>query len=180
MNLPKQQKKLYISPDGQSLQMKSVAALSKYGVLEYKFERLPSKLKPWYKYASEFVKVTKLKTPRVIYANNLLKCYLMENDPLNTCEVEFTLPTAFEIGRPRRKEVRFYHSKGSDEVELVFRDMTPGVQLRTMANQANRYQFSLHELDSVDPEMQYYAQEAMKAVKICEQKNLEIFSQLSH
>ncbi len=70
--------------------MKSVATSAKYGIIEYKFERLPSKLKPWYKYASDFIRVTKSKTPRIIYANNILKCYYMENDPLNSFEVEFT------------------------------------------------------------------------------------------
>jgi hypothetical protein len=34
--------------------------------------------------------VTKSKTPRIIYANNILKCYYMEDDPLNSFEVEFT------------------------------------------------------------------------------------------
>ena len=70
--------------------MKSVATSAKYGIIEYKFERLPSKLKPWYKYASDFIRVTKSKTPRIIYANNILKCYYMEDDPLNSFEVEFT------------------------------------------------------------------------------------------
>jgi len=46
-------------------------------------------LKPWYKYAYDFVKVIKSKTPKVIYANDVLKCYLMENDPLPNAEVEF-------------------------------------------------------------------------------------------
>lgn len=122
--------------------MKIVTTQSKYGLLEYKFERLPSKLKPWYKYASEFVKVTKLKTPRVIYANNILKCYLMENDPLNSCEVEFSVPPSSDVGRPRRtqKEVKFYYTKGMDQVELVFQDLMPGgVQLRSLASQAVRY-----------------------------------------
>jgi hypothetical protein len=69
--------------------MKSVSAVSKYGTLEYRFERLPSKLRPWYKYAFDFVKITKQKTPRIIYANNILKCYFMENEPLNSIEIEF-------------------------------------------------------------------------------------------
>lgn len=72
--------------------MKSVAAVSKYGTLDYKFERLPSKLKPWYKYAFEFIRVTRLKTPRIIYGNNVLKCFMMENDPLNSFEIEFFKP----------------------------------------------------------------------------------------
>ena len=88
--LKKQQKKLYISPDGLVLQMKNVTQTSKYGTLEYKFDRLPSKLKPWYKYAYDFIQITKQKTPRIIYANNLLKCYFMENEPLNSIEIEFT------------------------------------------------------------------------------------------
>ena len=88
--LKKQQKKLYISPDGMVLQMKNVTQTSKYGTLEYKFDRLPSKLKPWYKYAYDFIQITKQKTPRIIYANNLLKCYFMENEPLNSIEIEYT------------------------------------------------------------------------------------------
>ena len=70
--------------------MKSISSNSKYGTLEYKFERLPSKLKPWYKYAYDFVKITQSKTPKIIYANNMLKCYCMENDPLNSFEIEFS------------------------------------------------------------------------------------------
>ena len=38
-----------------TLQMKTVSQISKYGTLEYKYDRLPSKLKPWYKYAYDFV-----------------------------------------------------------------------------------------------------------------------------
>jgi hypothetical protein len=37
------------------LQMKNVTQTSKYGTLEYKVDRLPSKLKPWYKYAYDFI-----------------------------------------------------------------------------------------------------------------------------
>lgn len=84
-------KKLYISPDGQTMQMKTLKANPKYGTIEYKFERLPSKLKPWYKYAFDFIRITKSKTPRIIYGNNILKCYFMEDDPLNSIEVEFTV-----------------------------------------------------------------------------------------
>jgi hypothetical protein len=69
--------------------MKSVLVNSKYGVLEYHFDRLPSKLKPWYKYAYDFIRVTKSKTPRIIFANNILKCYYMENSPSNSVEIEF-------------------------------------------------------------------------------------------
>ena len=57
--LKKQQKKLYISPDGMVLQMKNVTQTSKYGTLEYKVDRLPSKLKAWYKYAYDFIQITK-------------------------------------------------------------------------------------------------------------------------
>jgi hypothetical protein len=40
----------------------------------------------------------------------------MENDPLNSCEVEFSLPAPSDLGRPRRaqKEVKFYYTKGMD------------------------------------------------------------------
>ena len=31
----------------------------------------------------------KCKTPRIIYANDVLKCYMMENEPLANVEVEF-------------------------------------------------------------------------------------------
>ena len=162
--------------------MKNVTSQSKYGILEYRFERLPSKLKPWYRYASEFVRVTKLKTPRIIYANNLLKCSLMENDPLNSCEVEFTMPTAasdYGRGRKTQREVRFYYITGSDTVELVFKDPSAGIHLRSMTNQILRYEFNLHqEFDSIEPEMQFYVQEAMKAIKICEERNLELFKTL--
>ena len=58
--------------------------------MEYKFDRLPSKLKPWYKYAYDFIQIAKSKTPKIIYANDFLKCYFMENDPLNSVEIEFS------------------------------------------------------------------------------------------
>lgn len=57
--------------------------------IEYKFDRLPSKLRPWYKYASEFVNVIKKLTPKVVYADHILKCSLMENEPLPNVEVGF-------------------------------------------------------------------------------------------
>ena len=48
-----------------------------------------------------------------------------------------------------------------------------------MTNQILRYEFNLHqEFDSIEPEMQFYVQEAMKAIKICEERNLELFSTL--
>ena len=78
-------KKIYISPDGQHIVVKSLS-IKNYN-LEYKFERLPSKLKAWYKYAYDFVRITKSKTPKVIYANDFLKCFFMENDPLNNIEI---------------------------------------------------------------------------------------------
>ena len=58
-------------------------------VVEYKYDRLPSKLKPWYKYALDFIKVIKSKTHKIIYANNILKCYVMENEPFPNIEIEF-------------------------------------------------------------------------------------------
>lgn len=81
-------KKLYISPNGQRITIKSLALKGNYEV-EYKFERLPSKLKPWYKYGMDFVRVMKSKTPKIIYGNDILKCYMMENEPLANIEIEF-------------------------------------------------------------------------------------------
>jgi hypothetical protein len=86
--LKKQMKKVYISPNGLNISIKSLALKNNCQV-EYKFERLPTKLKPWYKYAMDFVQVIRQKTPKIIYATKLLKCYMMENDPLNTVELEF-------------------------------------------------------------------------------------------
>lgn len=170
--------------------MKAVSTLSKYGTLEYSFDRLPSKLKPWYKYASDFVRVTKQKTARIIYANNLLKCYYMENDPANTCEVEFILPSLEQPPYHRtkiiQKEVKFLYTKGSEEVELIFKDASfpAGIILRTLTNLSQnnlikRFAFNLtQDFDSLEPEMQFYTQEAMKAVKICEERNIKIYSKL--
>ena len=81
-------KKIHISPDGQRVLVKSLA-IKDYEV-EYKFERLPTKLKPWYQYAYDFIRLIKTKTPKVIYANNLLKCTLMDNEPLPNVEIDFT------------------------------------------------------------------------------------------
>jgi hypothetical protein len=69
--------------------MKSTAKQYVTAPFEYKFEKIPYKLRPWYKYAMDFVKVTRQKTSRIIYANNLLTCHFMENDPLNSIEIEF-------------------------------------------------------------------------------------------
>jgi hypothetical protein len=33
-------------------------------------------------------------------------------------------------------------------------------------------------MDSLDPEMQYYAEEALKAINVCEACNLKLFKQL--
>jgi hypothetical protein len=98
---PKQSKKLYFSPDGSIVQIKPKHAISKYGILEYKFERLPHKLRPWYKYVSDFVALNRTKTPRIIYANNVLKCCMMENDPKNTFEVDFIKPREQNLRVPR-------------------------------------------------------------------------------
>ena len=85
--LPKNNKKLYISPLGERVIVKSLQ-LKNYEI-EYKFERLPSKLKPWYKYASEFVNVVKKLTPKIVFINNMCKCTVMENEPLPNVEIEF-------------------------------------------------------------------------------------------
>jgi len=69
--------------------MKSTAKQYVSAPFEYKFEKIPYKLRPWYKYTMDFVKVTRQKTSRIIYANNLLTCHFMENDPLNSIEIEF-------------------------------------------------------------------------------------------
>ena len=136
--LSKQQKKLYISPDGSVLLMKSVSVNSKYGTLEYKFERLPSKLKPWYKYAYDFIRITRSKTPRIIYANNLLKCYLMENQPLNNVEVEFNhdynihLGSYNQQGKMSKQDVKVFHTCGSDQMEIIFKEVQQGIQLRSL------------------------------------------------
>lgn len=38
-----------------------------------------------------------------------------------------------------------------------------------------RFQFNVHtEFDSLDHEKQYYASEALKAIQICEEKNLKL------
>lgn len=109
--LSRQNKKLYISPDGLTLQMKTP---SKHGVLEYRFERLPAKLRPWYRYAYEFVRVARSKTPRIIYANNCLKCTLMDNEPLNSIEVEFY---------QQRPEVKVYFQKGAETMDIVYKEL---------------------------------------------------------
>ncbi len=114
--------------------MKSIAATSKYGTLEYKFERLPSKLKPWYKYAMDFVRVTRQKTPRIIYANNLLKCYFMENDPLNSIEVEFTQLYQATKSLHSKKQVKVTYSKSAVMMSIIFKEspLIPGVSLRSL------------------------------------------------
>ena len=58
-------------------------------MVNYRFERLPSKLKPWYKYAFDFVDVLQKKTPKILFANECLKGYLMENKPLPNIEIDF-------------------------------------------------------------------------------------------
>lgn len=70
--LKKQMKKIYISPNGKSIILKSMCI--KNSELEYRFEKLPSKLKAWYKYAVDFISIIKSKTPKIIYANRVLKC----------------------------------------------------------------------------------------------------------
>jgi len=55
----------------------------------------------------DFIKATRQKTSRIIYANNLLTCHFMENDPLNSMEVEFTKAK-------NNKNVKVVYHKGSD------------------------------------------------------------------
>jgi len=45
----------------------------------------------------DFIKILKSKTPKIIYANDILKCYMMENEPLSNIEIEF-------ISDPREKQ----------------------------------------------------------------------------
>ncbi len=55
----------------------------------------------------DFVKATRQKTSRIIFANNLLTCHFMENDPLNSIEVDF-------VKTKNNKNVRVLYHKGSD------------------------------------------------------------------
>jgi polo-like kinase 4 len=73
--------------------------------LEYRFEKLPSKLKVWYQYAYDFINIIKSKTPKIIYATDISKCYLMQNDPLPNLEVIF---------KDQLKEVKVITQVGSD------------------------------------------------------------------
>jgi hypothetical protein len=106
--------------------MKSVSSIKISALFEYKFEKLPSKLRPWYKYAMDFVKVTRQKTPRIIYANNLLKCYFMENDPLNTLEIEYS----------GQNKVKALYHKGSEQMTLTYKDRC--------GDQATTFEFNIH------------------------------------
>jgi len=64
-------------------------------------------------------------------------------------------------------------------MDLIFKDATlPGVALRnfnptTPLHQSVRFSFNLHtELDSLEADMHFYATEALKAIEICETRNL--------
>jgi hypothetical protein len=90
--------------------------------IEYRFERLPTKLRPWYKYAMDFVKITRSKTPKIIYANKFLKCYMMENEPLATIEINFTEDALLRFNKRPKNDVKVVTQIGSDQMEITLRD----------------------------------------------------------
>ncbi|CDW87869.1 serine threonine-protein kinase plk4-like [Stylonychia lemnae] len=156
--LHKQQKKLYISPNGQSVSIKSLALENDYEV-QYRFDRLPSKLKPWYKYAMDFVKVMKSKTPKIIYANEVLKCYMMENEPLANIEIEF-------LTQPKEKNsVKIFSQVGSEMIELTYRDKI--IKSKVQSFLINLFQ----NYDDLDRQQQYYVDEAHKCISLCNEVN---------
>ena len=63
-------------------------------------------------------------------------------------------------------------------MHIIFKDAAlPGVALRnitpTQLHQSVRFSFNLHnELDSLEVDMHFYATEALKAIEICEERNL--------
>ncbi|TNV72620.1 hypothetical protein FGO68_gene7458 [Halteria grandinella] len=187
--LPKKNKKLYFSPDGQLVLMKQINAISKFGTLEYKFERLPTRLRPWYKYVLDFVTLVRLKTPRIIYANNLLKCTMMEDDPHNSFEIEFSQARQLNLlGKASRKdqrEVKVLYQKGSEDMEIAVSESTgqsQGVYLRSLAadgskpqRQVTKFSFNIHkEIEELDDELRLYAEESLKAISICEEKDAQL------
>ena len=83
---------------------------------------MPSKLRPWYKYAMDFVAVVRSKTPRIVYANDFLKCYLMDNPPLANIEIEYKDRALLLFSKRPTNSVRCLAKVGSSDMELVFED----------------------------------------------------------
>jgi len=85
----------------------------------------------------------------------------MENEPLNSIEIEFTQMFKNEgVSKIRqaKKEVKVFFTRGSELMDLIFKDLSSGVHLRSLTpssmNQSIRFQFNIHtELDSLEPEM---------------------------
>eukprot|EP00347_Sterkiella_histriomuscorum_P000501 403375608 len=151
-------KKLYISPYGQKVSLKSLAQKNKFTV-NYRYEKLPSKLKPWYKYAIDFVNVFRQKTPNIIYANDQQECYMMEKEPFSNIEIEFldkslnpktpSPPTIFQV--------KVIAQIGSETMELIYKDKV--ISSKTQSFIINPYQ----NFDDLDEQQQYYVEE----VEIC-------------
>jgi len=85
----------------------------------------------------------------------------MENDPLNTLEIEFS---------GQNKVNALYH-KGSEQMSLTYKDRC--------GDQATTFEFNVHsDFDSLNSEMQLFASEALKAAAICEERNLKIMKDM--
>ena len=69
-------------------------------------------------------------------------------------------------------------------MDIMFKDLTPGgVSLRNLASyplqQQIIFSFNLHtELDSLEPDMHYYANEALKVIEICETRNFQVMKNM--
>lgn len=90
--------------------------------IEYRFERLPTKLRPWYKYAMDFTNVIRKKTPKVIYLSKYLKCLMMEDSPLNSLELTFTEASVLRFHRKATHEVKVITRIGSEHLEIHKKD----------------------------------------------------------
>ncbi len=54
----------------------------------------------------DFIAVIRKKTPKVIYLSKYLKCYMMEDAPLNTLEIVFTEAAVLRFHRKAKFEVK--------------------------------------------------------------------------
>jgi hypothetical protein len=59
----------------------------------------------------------------------------MENEPLNSIEIEFTQIYKNESVskiRQAKKEVKIFFKKGGELMDLIFKDLSTGVHLRSL------------------------------------------------
>ena len=91
---------------------------------------------------------------------------MMENDPLNTVELEFDnqeVQKLLGITKKRNISTKIVHKIGTEEMEIAVRDNI--ISNKNEIFLINPYQ----NFDDLDQMQQFYVEESLKAVSLCEE-----------